>query len=124
MTQNQSLGNTPTLDKTETRFRVRSNDPTTSIDAAEMAALFAGAHKHRIMAAIERNKTATADEIATLTGLTVVQVDRRMIELKRDGAVTVVPCGDGDLVRNGYRVWALPKNLSGEEQTVATATNS
>ena len=39
------------------------------------------------------------------TGLTVVQADRRLPELRRAGKVRVVQFGGADLIRGGARVW-------------------
>lgn len=48
---------------------------------------------------------ATASEIAAITGLTVVQIDRRLPDLQRANRAQVVQFEGADLIRNGYRVW-------------------
>lgn len=88
--------------------RARATDPITSHMAAERAGQFAGPHKERILWALAGalDDGMTAAEIAAASGLTVVQVARRMPELLSDQEVYVVETEDGrDLVRNGYRVW-------------------
>jgi DNA-binding MarR family transcriptional regulator len=61
----------------------RRTDPQTSHAAAARAALFTGDHETRILAAIDRAgaQGATAKEIATATGLTDVQVNRRLCRM-------------------------------------------
>lgn len=60
--------------------RARRADPDTSRAAAANAAEFAGDHERRILAAIKAagERGATAKEIARTTGLTDVQVNRRL----------------------------------------------
>lgn len=104
-------------------FRVRSSDPVSSVIAAESASLFAGKHKDRILHALEKLSSATAHDISKVTGLTVVQVDRRLPELKRDGAAEVVESSPGvDLLRDGFRVWAPKKISASKQQEVAEET--
>lgn len=103
--------------------RVRATDPLSSVLAAEGASAFAGPHKERIKLALNKLGTATAHELADATGLTVVQVDRRLPELKRDGAAVVVELEPGvDAMRNGFRIWALKKISTEGQQEVAGAT--
>lgn len=83
---------------------VRAHDPISSVLAAERAPLFAGKHCDRILAAL-RGQPSTAHEIEQATGLTVVQVDRRLPELLRYGKARVVQVGGEDLMRGGARVW-------------------
>lgn len=106
----------------DTRLRVRASDPLSSLQAADNAALFAGAHKGRISAALDMLGTGTAHEIAKATGLTVVQVDRRLPELKRDDVARVLEAGGQDVMRGGFRVWVLEKNLTAAQQEVASTT--
>ncbi len=86
--------------------RARRPDPTTSHQAAARAAYFADGHKDRICKAMRwlasMNQPATADRIATASGLTVVQVDRRLPEMQRDGVAE--PTGE-DI--GGFRCWRL-----------------
>lgn len=84
---------------------VRAHDPLTSVMAAERAHEFAGSHCDRIQAALARHECMTAAEIARATGLTVVQVDRRLPELERGGVAAVVQLNGQDLIRGGFRVW-------------------
>lgn len=87
--------------------RARSTDPVTSQEAAANAALFAGTHCERILAALEKLGSGTAQEIGKECGLTVVQCDRRLVELQRAGRALVLHGFDGKpLTRDGYRVWA------------------
>ena len=46
-----------------------------------------------------------AEEIAEMTGLTVVQIDRRTIELQRKGLIRVRQYRGADEIRHGMRVW-------------------
>jgi hypothetical protein len=93
--------------------RARASDPGTSHAAAHHSHAFSGSHATRILTAVRLicgdGDGATAKDIAAVTGLTVVQIDRRLPELERHGHVQVA--GDEnarDLVRDGYRVWELP----------------
>jgi len=83
----------------------RASDPITSVIAGEGAALFAGKHYGRILAALDDEKTLTAGEMAQATGMSVEQVCRRLPELQARGQVQVVQFEGEDLLRNGYRVW-------------------
>lgn len=88
------------------RRRSRSTDPATSAAAAKHAANFANSHAGRILAALQQHGAHTAHELQALTGLTVVQIDRRTCELERDGRIRVAKLNDGaDMVREGFRVW-------------------
>lgn len=88
-------------------MRARSTDPATSHAAAANAHLFAGSHCDRILAALEELGSGTAHEIGAHCGLTVVQCDRRLVELQRAGRALVLPGLDGKpIVRAGFRVWA------------------
>lgn len=83
---------------------VRAHDPLSSVLAAERAPKFAGGHCARILAALD-GQQATAHELQKATGLTVVQIDRRLPELSRYGKARVVQRGGFDLMRGGARVW-------------------
>lgn len=83
---------------------VRASDPLSSVLAAERAIKFAGNHCDRILATLANGRQATAHELERLTGLTVVQADRRLPELLRAGKVRVVQRGGMDLIRGGARV--------------------
>lgn len=83
---------------------VRASDPLSSVQAAERAPEFAGNHCDRILAALRR-RPATAHELQSATGLTVVQIDRRLPDLQKAGKARVVQRGGLDLMRGGARVW-------------------
>lgn len=87
-------------------MRARLRDPITSKTAAIESAAFARTHSERILVALE-DGTKTAKEISRITGLTVVQIDRRLPELQRAGKVRIVQIDGSDLVREGFRVWGL-----------------
>lgn len=60
----------------------RADDPATSHTAAEMAVQFVGKHCDRIWSALLVHGPMTKDEIAERTGLSPVQVDRRLPDLR------------------------------------------
>ena len=66
---------------------------------------FAGGHCERILAALANGRQATPHELQEDTGLTVVQIDRRLPELQRAGKARVVQMAGEDLTRGGARVW-------------------
>lgn len=78
--------------------RARRRDPQTSHKAAERAKSFAPSHAQRIVAVLERG-CFTAAEIADESGLTVVQVCRRLPEI-----AGIKPL---DIERDGFRVWSI-----------------
>ena len=85
---------------------VRAHDPITSVMAAEHAGCFAGAHCARIVEALKTAGNATAHELQALTGLTVVQIDRRLPELLRNGKAKIRQHENlNDVIRGGCRVW-------------------
>lgn len=90
---------------TTTAPRARLHDPLTSHLAAERADHFAGKHADRILAALADGRGRNAQEIGDAIGLTVVQVDRRTVELQRRGYIRVLRANGQDVVRNGMRVW-------------------
>ena len=83
---------------TFTAPRARRRDPQTSHKAAERAKVFAPTHAQRIFDVLARGDF-TAAEIADESGLTVVQVCRRLPEIP-DAKPT-------DKERDGYRVWSI-----------------
>lgn len=85
--------------------RYRNSDPATSKRAGINAAAFAGGHKARILAALKQHGPRSAHELSLLIGLTVVQVDRRTIELQRAGSIRVLVVDGAEVVRHGCRVW-------------------
>lgn len=96
----------------EARLRARAHDPASSVLAADRAAVFAGGHQERILRALGTDELSSR-QVAIRSGLTVVQVDRRMHELRRAGKAEVVTAGGEDVLRDGCRVWRrvrLPAN--------------
>lgn len=89
------------------RPRARASDPATSQRAGERSKAFAWSHRDAILGALWR--PMTAGELAPVTALTVVQIDRRMPELQAEGLVRLT--GDE---RGGMRVWQ--KVLPNESQ--------
>lgn len=87
--------------------RARRTDPLTSHQAAERAGRFAPSHSIRILDALRQLVTGTAHDIAWQAGLTVVQVDRRLVELQRAGRARVRMQDGKPLIRDGFRVWEL-----------------
>lgn len=84
--------------------RARKTDPSTSHAAAKNAERFAATHAGRIMAEL-RKGVATAHRLAELTGLTVVQIDRRLPELEKAGMARPVVVLGQPLVIGGFRAW-------------------
>jgi len=84
----------------EQLVRARRRDPSTSHDAAKRAERFAQSHIGRILSTFQAHRgTWTAQELSSLTGLTVVQIDRRLHEIpqiERTGGVI-----------DGYTCWRL-----------------
>jgi len=66
---------------------VRNSDPIQSHDAADRARRFAPTHRQIILAALRQHGPRTAHELEHITGLSVVQIDRRMHELVKAGEV-------------------------------------
>ena len=87
-----------TLEPPKAHTRARRTDPITSHKAAERAKVFAPSHAQRIVAVLERG-CFTAAEIADESGLTVVQVCRRLPEISE-----AKPMNEE---RQGYRVWSI-----------------
>lgn len=81
--------------------KARTRDPETSKAAAKRAERFQASHAGRVLEAL-RIHPMTAQEIADHTGLTVVQVCRRLPEI--DG-VRVMTVGGQPFERDGFRVW-------------------
>lgn len=96
------------MDQLQIEFRARNTDPATSHMAAATVHYFAGGHHLRILGALQQYGPMSAHEIATKTGLSMVQVDRRVVELGRSGQAHVVP----NVTRpsqsgRACRVWAV-----------------
>jgi hypothetical protein len=84
--------------------RARRSDPATSHQAAARASRFSESHAGRIHVALMAGP-ATAHELAERTGLTVVQIDRRLPGLQRMGMAAVVVRDGVPVTRSGFRVW-------------------
>ena len=89
--------------------RARRRDPATSHKAAERAKAFAPSHAKQICAALSLgpDEGMTAEEISESIGLTVVQIDRRVKQMQRDGLICVRQQNGIDVERNGFRVLSL-----------------
>lgn len=85
--------------------RARAGDPGTSHTAARRAKDFAPSHAARILAAIRHAPRNTPEYYSQMTGLTVVQIDRRLVEMQRQGLIQVVRVQGRDLTYRGFRVW-------------------
>ena len=83
--------------------RARRTDPETSHKAAAKASKFAASHAGRILLALQQHGPRSAHGLSLLIGLglSVVQIDRRTVELQR--LKLIVPTG---AVEAGFRVWA------------------
>ena len=90
----------------------RADDPAASHVAAARAEHFASSHAGRIHQALLVHGPMTKDEIADRTGLTPVQVDRRLPDLKRAGKAT--PEGSMRQSKAGVpeRVWMAVEAVS------------
>lgn len=86
-------------------YLARNTDPITSHQAAANVPLFGGSHCERIVAALSEHGAMTAHEISAQTGLTVVQIDRRMVELARRGKARPASWMGAVQIRAGARVW-------------------
>lgn len=88
----------------------RATDPATSHAAARRAKNFAESHAGRILAELRffkrHDATPTSKQLADATGLTLVQVDRRLPDLKALGLARVVTDMEGkEASFEGYRFW-------------------
>jgi predicted ArsR family transcriptional regulator len=71
-----------------------------------MSVRFANSHGNRIVEALKEHGRMSPVGIGGMAGLTVVQVDRRLVELQRAGRVQVVTDEAGNpVVWSGCRVW-------------------
>ena len=82
----------------------RNTDPMTSHIAAVNAINFAGSHRAQIVAAIEAFGPMSARALEGYTGLTLVQIDRRVTELIKDGLLRVQQRYGEDVIDRGCRV--------------------
>jgi predicted transcriptional regulator len=78
----------------------RRSDPATSHQAADRAASFAGKHRALIWNALIDNGPRTPRELADITGMDYVAIQRRGAEMERAGLIT-----RGPEVRDGQQVW-------------------
>lgn len=90
--------------------RARKTDPATSHAAAEASFDFSDSHADHIEATLRQLTAlsclgATAHEIEAASGLTVVQIDRRLTELGKKGKAFVVQYNGADLERGRARAW-------------------
>lgn len=88
--------------------RARSCDPLSSHIAAAESHRFSASHAQLIMDCFNdlgAGDGLCAPAIARLTGLTVVQVDRRLPELQRAGLIRVGQVDGKDWMSGRYRVW-------------------
>lgn len=84
----------------------RRSDPATSHAAAARAAGFHASHAGRILLALQLHGQSSPHRLEGLVGLSVVQIDRRLPELKRAGLARVVTTNDGvEQVERGARIW-------------------
>jgi DNA-binding MarR family transcriptional regulator len=80
--------------------RARRGDPATSHQAAARSHQFSGSHAAKILSAIKHMPGQTASYYSQMTGLTVVQIDRRLPEMERKGLIRTTGA-----VYNGFRAW-------------------
>jgi hypothetical protein len=78
--------------------RARTSDPRTSKVAGERAQRFARGHAALIIKALVEHGPGTASEVGARCGLSVVQVDRRALELVNGGWVLRFDHGRRELV--------------------------
>lgn len=95
------------MDDTAGLLRARTTDPVSSHIAAAGSVQFADSHAARILHVLKNGFSdgMCAQEIGEASGLTVVQVDRRTIELQRKGLIRVVQRDGADVLAHGMRVW-------------------
>lgn len=86
--------------------RARRSDLESSKQAAKNSANFADSHKGRILAALRLHGAMSPAQMFDHTGLTVVQIDRRGVELRNAGLVRFKRLDDGAIaVHAGCCVW-------------------
>lgn len=84
---------------------VRASDPLSSVLAADQSTKFSGGQCARILACLHARGQSTPHEMQADTGLTVVQIDRRLPDLAKAGKARVVQRDGMDLMRGTSRVW-------------------
>jgi peptide subunit release factor 1 (eRF1) len=84
----------------------RSSDPITSKKAAAKVKHFAPSHESRILEALQTHGARSARELEQLIGLSVVQIDRRIAEMRRKVLIKAATDDLGTaLVIGGCAVW-------------------
>jgi len=88
--------------------QARQSDPATSHAAAHMAHGLATDHRHIVLAAIrEAARPIAATELVPLTGLTKVQICRRLPELQDLGFIRVAQGTHKTAAGRPERLWRL-----------------
>lgn len=80
--------------------RARATDPVTSHMAADRSSQFASSHAGRILAVLRNEGAGSPEHISRFTGLSVVQIDRRLHEMQSKGLIRTTGA-----THNGFRVW-------------------
>lgn len=80
--------------------RARATDPATSHMAADRSRHFSEGHAAKILRAIKHVPGQTAAYYSQMTGLAVVQIDRRLPEMERKGLIRTTGA-----IYNGFRAW-------------------
>lgn len=88
-------------------MRARRTDPATSKRAAANASHFIGPHRQRIKGAIREHGPQSPRALETLTGLSVVQIDRRRKEMILAGELRVLTRRGCPVIDRGCEVLAL-----------------
>jgi DNA-binding MarR family transcriptional regulator len=86
----------------------RKTDPQSSHDAAQESAKFRKTQAQRIIMYVMGTgaiSTWSASDIADATGLTIVQVCRRLPELAAQGLIERVQENGADVIIDGFTVW-------------------
>ena len=73
-----------------TPIRARRTDPATSHRAAAQSVRFAGSHAGRILACLKTHGRRDTHQLSLITGLTIVQIDRRKKEMEEAGLIRTV----------------------------------
>lgn len=89
----------------------RNTDPSQCHEAADRARRFAPSHRDRILSALKQHGPSTAHELERLTGLSVVQIDRRIHEMVKASEAEAVRVNGQELKRGTptggmAQVWA------------------
>jgi hypothetical protein len=96
------------MNNNDIKHLVRATDPLTSINAAENSVKFSGGHKAMILEAL-KDGAKSVRALERCTELSVVQLDRRMAEMKAAKSIELVMLTKTDaLIQEGTRVYRLP----------------